>query len=339
MPAEWETHISTWLAWPINQATWPGRRLHEVEVTYAAMIRALLPGERIDLIVPDKPTATRVLRCLKIGRSAASRLVFHKTATADAWIRDYGPIFLKKRSAKRKNRVVMTKWIFNAWGGKYEDLAQDDQVVDRLDALRRFSRFDVPAVLEGGSIDVNGKGSCLTTEQCLLNPNRNPHLSKKEVETALKRMFGLRKVIWLKEGIEGDDTDGHVDDLARFVAPRTVLMAVESDSSDGNYRILKENLNILKTERDQDGKRLRVLEIPMPGMVTTRSGDRLPASYANFYIGNKAVLVPVYGKPNDKVTLKTIASVFPKRKVTGIDCRALVHGLGAIHCVTQQQPA
>ncbi len=345
MPAEWERHEATWLAWPTGKATWSGRILKEVEAIYLRMISELLRGEDVHLLVPNAATARRVERKLSRSKSHAGRLIIHAVKTVDVWIRDYGPIFVKRSSElgarSSEQTVAFTKWTFNAWGGKYKELARDNTVVDRLEYLERSRRINVPVVLEGGSIDVNGRGTCLTTEQCLLNPNRNPSLSKKEIEAILKKNLGIKNVIWLKEGIEGDDTDGHVDDIARFVGPRTILTAVEPDKKDANHARLALNLRLLQQTSDQDGKKFSVLELPMPGRVEIpfdAAQGRLPASYANFYIGNKAVLVPTYGHSNDTRALKIIASLFKGRKTVGIECTALVHGLGSIHCVTQQQP-
>ncbi len=333
MPAEWETHEATWLTWPRNKITWPGTMLREVENIYLRMIEALAVGETVHLIVRDEKTAASVLKRLKLK---APRLVFHEVAAVDTWIRDYGPIFVKDPHGRK----AFTKWTFNAWGGKYKDLARDNGVVDQLEWLRRTPRFDVPMVLEGGSIDMNGRGTCLTTEQCLLNKNRNPKLSRKDIERRLSERFGLTKVIWLKEGIEGDDTDGHIDDITRFSGPNTVLTAVEPDASDANHAILDENLRILRRETDQSGRRLRILELPMPGRVSLgKSRGRLPASYANFYIGNKVVLAPVYSHANDKKAVRILRKAFPGRRIVPIECTPLVYGLGSIHCVTQQEPA
>lgn len=334
MPAEWETHEATWLTWPTNRITWPGPLLKRVEAIYLEMIAGLLPGEKVHLLVRDKATAAKVQKALKPKKAPLSRLIFHEVKTVDTWIRDYGPIFVKPKA--------FTKWIFNAWGGKYSDLARDNKVVDRISYLKKYRRFDTGIILEGGSIDVNGRGTLLTTEQCLLTKTRNPHLSKKDIEAYLKKYLGIQKTIWLKEGIEADDTDGHVDDITRFVGPRTIVTAMEPDPRDKNHEILKENLEILKKSTDRDGKPFRIVELPMPGRVGTGRTDtdhtRLPASYANFYIGNKAVLLPLYSHANDKRALSVLKPLFPGRKVVPIECTALVYGLGSIHCVTQQEP-
>ena len=338
MPAEWEPHEATWLTWPRNKISWPGRLLSHVEQIYIEMMRGLLPGEKVNLLVPDAKTMKSIAKRLETQKISTKNLIFHQIKTVDTWIRDYGPIFVKGRKG-----IAFTKWIFNAWGGKYSDLARDNNVVDRLESLKNFRRFDPGIILEGGSIDVNGRGALLTTEQCLLNPNRNSRLSRGQIEKYLTKYLGIQKTIWLKEGIEADDTDGHVDDITRFAGPRTILTAVETDRMDKNYIYLKENLEILKRSTDQDGKKFKIVELPMPGVVGPPRSDtdhkRLPASYANFYIGNHAVLVPLYSHPNDKLALKIIRKAFPGRKVIGIECTALVYGLGSIHCVTQQQPA
>jgi agmatine deiminase len=311
--------------------------LKEVEDIYFQMMQALLASEKVRLLVPDEKTGQRILSFLRSKNAATQNLFFHKIKTVDTWIRDYGPIFVKQGK-----KIVFTKFTFNAWGGKYKDLARDNGVVDRVDYLKKNKRVDVPMVFEGGSIDVNGRGICLTTEQCLLNPNRNPHLSRKDIENHLKKYLGFRQIIWLKEGIEGDDTDGHVDDITRFVAPDTILTAMENDVRDKNHDILKENLDILKSSRETSGKKFNIVEFPMPGRVEVRKGHsssgRLPASYANFYIANKTVLLPVYGRPHDRQAEQILCRLFPDRKVVPVECTALVYGLGSIHCVTQQQP-
>ena len=344
MPAEWERHEATWLTWPTNRTTWPGKLLKQVEGIYLQMIAALLPGEKVHLLVRDRKTIKELASRLSSKKYPLSKLIFHEVKTVDTWIRDYGPIFVRMGDGRRETGdVAFTKWIFNAWGGKYSDLARDNGVVDRIGYLKHFKRFDTGIVMEGGSIDMNGLGTCLTTEQCLLTKTRNPKLSKKDIERVLGRYLGVKKVIWLKEGIEADDTDGHVDDITRFVGPRTVVTAVETDPTDMNHEILKENLQILKKSTDQDGKPLRILELPMPGRVgparSDTSHNRLPASYANFYIGNKSVLLPIYSHPNDREALSVIKGAFKGRKVVPIESNALVYGLGSIHCVTQQQPA
>src|SRR3989338_4232813 len=354
MPAEWEPQGATWLAWTKNKITWPGKVLKEVEEIYLQMISALLTGEKVYLLVDSKDTVRNILTRLTLRKIPAQNLVFVDVKTVDTWIRDYGPIFVKRcHSRASGNRVdprlrgddercAFVKWCFNAWGGKYGDFARDNGVVDKIESLKSYRRFDPGITLEGGSIDVNGQGTLLTTEQCLLNPNRNRKLSRGQIENTLKKYLGVRNILWLKEGIEGDDTDGHVDDITRFVNPTTIVTATETDPRDKNCVILKENLKILKTARSESRKKFKIVELPMPGCV--RKGGkgtnqvRLPASYANFYIANKVVLVPIYSHKNDKQALKILRRLFPGRKVLGIECTPLVYGLGSIHCVTQQQP-
>ena len=337
MPAEWERHEATWLSWPVNDVTWPGAKLKEVEEIYARMIGELLAGEKVNLLVPDDAHAKKALSLLP-RKAQTQRLIFHEVKYVDSWIRDYGPIFV--RDGKRK---LFTKWRFNAWGGKYADLARDNAVPDRIAALKNYRRVDPGIILEGGSIDTNGRGVCLTTEQCLLNKKRNSRLSATDIERYLKNYLGFQKIIWLKEGIEGDDTDGHVDDITRFTDARTIVTALESNTLDNNHFVLSENLEILKSATDLTGKKFRIVELPMPGVVSPARKDtpqhqRLPASYANFYIGNAAVLVPVYSHRNDKSALGIIKRCFPNRRVVGIECTPLVYGMGSIHCVTQQEP-
>lgn len=345
MPAEWERHHATWLSWPKNDVTWPGSKLKAVRQIYTRMIAELTRGEKVHLLVPDRASANTVYRSLP-RNAHSSRLVCFPVRYVDSWIRDYGPIFVKREADRRGaggETVCFTKWVFNAWGGKYADLARDNAVVSRIAYFEQFRKWEPGIVLEGGSIDVNGRGTLLTTEQCLLNKNRNPRLTRSQIETYLKKYLGLRRIIWLKEGIEGDDTDGHVDDITRFVNARTILTAVETNPADGNYGYLAENWKILERAVDQDGRKFQVEALPMPGKVGPPRSDtprhkRLPASYANFYIGNSAVLVPVYSHRNDRKALSVIRRHFPKRRVVGIECSALVYGMGSIHCVTQQQP-
>jgi agmatine deiminase len=302
------------------------------------MIVHLTKGETVHLLLRDDAEERRATRLLR-GRHDPRRLVLHRHATVDVWIRDYGPLFVR---TGRGLRVLDFR--FNAWGGKYPPLAKDDRMPE-FAAERLGLPLEKPDfVLEGGAIDFDGRGTMLTTEGCLLNPNRNPGLGKREVEGVLRRWLGVRRVIWLGRGIEGDDTDGHVDDVARFVAPRTVLACVEPDPLDPNHGILEENLARLRAAKDALGRRLRVVPLPMPeprseeNPVKGHSAFRAPASYANFYIANGVVLVPIFKQKRDAEALRILRRLFPRRRVVGIDCRAVVGGNGAIHCVTQQQP-
>ncbi|NTV27761.1 MAG: peptidyl-arginine deiminase, partial [Methanothrix sp.] len=335
MPAEWECHEAIWLSWPYDLDSFP--KIERVERAYVAIIKAIHEGEMVNLLVKDEMMLNAVVDLLKNASVNLAKVRFHLVSYKDVWFRDYGPTFVVKREKENtKNKMAMVAWIFNAWGEKYPELMVDSRISCLINDDLLMECFLPGIVLEGGSIDVNGCGTVLTTEQCLLNKNRNPSLSKEEIETYLKEYLGARKVIWLKEGIAGDDTDGHVDDIARFVNPTTVLCAYEDDSEDENYQVLKNNYDQLLTETDQDGQGLKVIKLPMPGFVGTE--QRLPASYANFYIGNEVVLVPTFGHKNDKVALRIIQGVFQERRVVGIDCREMVHGLGTIHCISQQQP-
>lgn len=331
MPAEWETHESTWLSWPQNTETWPDKRLAKVEETYLQMLEGLLPGEKVHLLVRDQTVGAAVKKRLERMGIRTNNLLSHPIATADTWIRDYGPTFLK--SAEKKAYI---KWIFNAWGAKYPSLMHDTHVFEDK-SLIPHDCFEPGIILEGGSIEVNGAGTCLTTEQCLLNKNRNSRLSRNEIEQTLKDYLGVSHIIWLKEGIAGDDTDGHIDDIARFVNSDTIVTVSEENERDANYEILKQNWEDLQHAETQAGKKINVVKLPMPGVVT--DGDtRLPASYANFLIANQAVLLPVYGHKNDQAAIRILKELFPKREVLPIRCNDMVYGLGAIHCVSQQEP-
>ncbi len=332
MPAEWEKHSCVWLAWPHDKTTFP--EIEKVEEVYVEIISLIHESENVNLFVRDNTMKGKVAGLLDEKSIDLKKIHFTVFDYADVWFRDFGPIFVLDRT---KRKLAMLHWVFNAWGGKYDSLMKDTIIPSIINRQMHLPYFEPQMILEGGSIDVNGKGTLLTTEQCLLNKNRNPDLSREEIEQSLKDYLGVSNIIWLKKGIAGDDTDGHVDDVARFVSPRTILCAYEEDETDENYPVLKENYEILCNSEDQNGNPLNIIKLPMPGFVGIE--NRLPASYANFYIGNKVVLVPVFGQENDKRALSIIQKAFPDRKVTGIDCTDLVYGFGAIHCITQQQPA
>ena len=323
MPAEWEKHAATWVSWPKDPGTFPGDILPQVEAAYVEMVRALGRGEEVRVLVNDEKAEKRVAGLLK----GLERVSFHRVRTVDVWVRDYGPTYVRGRD------LALVRWRFNAWGNKYEDLLPDDAAGDAMAEEDGLRAFRPGMVLEGGSVDVDGEGAVLTTEQCLLNPNRNPALGREGIEEALRENLGVNDVIWLKRGIEGDDTDGHVDDIARFVGPRDVVAAAEPDGSDPNSGALNENLGRLQRVGGYG-----VRTIPMPPRLDAEDG-RLPASHLNFYIANAVVLVPTFGGESDRVALRSLEGLFPDREVVGIDCRALVHGLGTLHCVTQQVPA
>ena len=336
MPAEWEWHASTWLSWPSNEITWPGERLERVRESYVKMIRLLSAAEKVDLLVDDEEARIAVQARLRLADIDLNSVRVHIIPTVDGWIRDYGPNFLVSRN-NRLEPVAYNNWRFNAWGGKYQDLAQDDRVPDQLSDVLGLPEFRPGLILEGGSIEVNGAGLCLTTRQCLLNPNRNPLLSQQEIERALRDSLGVERILWLDEGIIGDDTDGHIDDIARFADRDTVVCAVESDPSDPNFPILRSALERLQ-RISKNASLFRVVELPMPEPVSADWG-RLPASYANFYIANELVLVPVFGQDRDQTALAVLSELFPDRQVAGIPASDMVFGLGAVHCLTQQQPA
>ena len=289
----------------------------------------------MELLVLGEAMKDKATRLFQDRRVNLSNVHFHIADYADIWFRDYGPIFVVNRQTRQ---LAMTKWIFNSWGNKYEPLLKDNLIPYAMNESLRLPMFEPGIVLEGGSIDVNGQGSLLTSEQCLLNSNRNPGFSKEQIEKYLTDYLGATHFIWLKEGIEGDDTDGHIDDIARFVNPTTVLCAYQPDKNDPDHEVLKQNYELLGRATDQDGNKLTVIPLPVPGWVGDKNG-RLPASYANFYISNTKVLVPTFGTENDQRALDVIQSVFPDRQVVGVNALHLVYGFGTFHCMSQQQPA
>ncbi|MFA5001869.1 MAG: agmatine deiminase family protein [Methanolinea sp.] len=330
MPAEWEPHQGVWLSWPYDNDTFFD--LPRVEETYFEMIRALQGMERVFLLVRDQEMHMRVQDFLS-GRGIDTRQVrFIVHEYADVWFRDYGPTFLVHG---RDTGVAMVDWKFNAWGGKYPELEADDCIPSMLGRLLNCTPYTPKMVLEGGAIDVDGCGSLLTTEQCLLHPNRNPGMGRQEIETTLCNFLGVSRCIWLKGGIAGDDTDGHVDDVARFVNPRTVVCALDDDRESEHYEVLLENFRILKAASACDGSPLQIAPLPMPDALD----EPVPASYTNFYIANGVVLVPTFNDPADGRALRTLQGLFETRRVIGIDCREMIRGMGAIHCVSQQFPS
>jgi agmatine deiminase len=343
MPAEWEPHEATWLAWPHNPEDWPGK-FQPIPWLYAEIVRLLAAQERVYLLVEDARAERRVESILRRAGANLDRVSFHQWPTNRSWTRDSGPIFVRNSEGK----VGITNWHFNGWA-KYANWQLDDQLPARVTELRGLPEWQPSidlensashrVVLEGGSIDTNGAGILLTTEECLLSEvqQRNPGLSREQLEQVFHDYFGIEQVIWLGCGVAGDDTHGHVDDIARFVAPRTIVACVEPNSSDPNHAPLAENLRRLKAVRSLDGKPFDVVELPLPRPAVF-SGQRLPASYANFYIANGLVLVPTFHDPNDRVALNTLAGLFPEREVIGIHCVDLVWGLGTLHCMSQQQP-
>lgn len=332
MPAEWEKHSAVWLSWPHDTTSFP--HLKETEESCALFIKEISTSEKVELQVLNEVMLDHVSELLEKKNVDMSQVTFHPANYADIWFRDYGPTFVTNKETKE---LAIAKWTFNAWGNKYEILLKDNEIPYAMNAEMKLPMFEAGIVMEGGSIEVNGKGTLMTTEQCLLNKNRNPNLSREDIEKYLSDYLGVRHFIWLKEGIEGDDTDGHIDDIARFVNETTVLCAYEENTASPDHAILKENFEILQKSTDQDGNPLTVIKLPTPGKILAHV-EPLPASYANFYIGNTKVLVPTFGTENDQKALEIIQSVFPDRKVVGIDATYLVYGFGTFHCMSQQQP-
>ena len=343
MPAEWEPHTSTWIAWPHNAEDWPGK-FQPIPWVYSEIVRHLSQAEEVNILVNDVKAEKAARRILLRAGANIARLHFHHWRTDRIWLRDSGPIFVKNAEGKS----AITNWKFNAWA-KYPNWQNDDQIpehVAKLQDIRRFDPFvttdgvDRRVVLEGGSIDVNGAGAMLTTEECLLSEvqQRNPGVSREQLETVFADYLGVSQVIWLNRGCAGDDTHGHVDDIARFVAEDTIIAAVEPNTADENHLPLAENLDRLRRATQLNGEPYKIIELPMPAPVVF-DGERLPASYANFYIANDLVLVPTFNDTNDRIALNTLAECFPLRKVVGIHCGDFIWGLGALHCMTQQEPA
>ncbi|MDB6168790.1 MAG: aguA [Verrucomicrobia bacterium] len=334
MPAEWEPQEAVWLSWPHNRKTWPGY-FQPIPAKFAEIVATISRFEnvRINLARPGQARASSLLRRAKAD---LARVRFYNHPTNDAWCRDHGPIFVRN---DRTGEVAVTDWEHNAWGGKYPPYDLDNAVPPRIARALGLRRFVIDRVLEGGSIEVNGAGSLLTTESCLLNPNRNPALSKHEIERMLRDNLGVTQILWLGDGIVGDDTDGHVDDLSRFFRADGILTAVEKTRRDANHAVLRENLERLRDLRTPAGKKFKIVELPMP-RPCFRDGQRLPASYANFLVINGAVLMPAFGQPGrDAEAAEILADCFPGRTVLPIDCTDLVWGLGTLHCISQQQPA
>jgi agmatine deiminase len=331
MPPEWAPHQGTWFSWPHNPGTWPAQ-LPAAERALAHAVAVLSNHEHVYLNVKDAAHGRHVRALLSDGADLAA-ISFEHIATNDAWCRDHGAIFVHDRAG----RLTALDFRFNAWGGKYPPFDLDDAVPPQMAMRLGVPVVAVDHVLEGGSIDVNGAGALVTTTQCLLNPNRNPHRDRGEIEALLHDCLGAEQVFWLGDGIVGDDTDGHIDDITRFVGEARVITAVEPDRHDPNHRPLAENREKLETFRLLDGRALEVVEVPMPDPLL-ENGERLPASYANFYIANGLVLVPVFGCDRDKDALAIIGSCFPGRAIVGVDCRDIVVGLGTLHCLSQQVP-
>jgi agmatine deiminase len=332
MPAEWEPHVATWLSWPRREGISFPDSFDRVMPTLQAMVAALIESEQVCINVCNgahEAEAREVLRGLPM-----ERISFHVVTTNEPWCRDHGPIFVTRRLDPK---LAVVDWDYNAWGNKYPPFDSDEVAPTRVAKILDVPLFYPGMILEGGAIDVNGASALLTTESCLLNKNRNPNLSREEIEQRLRDYLGVRDILWLGDGIAGDDTDGHIDDLARFVSHQMVITVVEENRDDENYEPLQKNLARLQAMKIS-GCELEVITLPMPKKIM-REGLRLPATYANFYIANTSVLVPTFADPSDDLALSILRKCFPDRRVIGIDCRELIWGLGAFHCLTQQQPA
>ncbi len=334
MPAEWEPQAAVWLSWPHNRATWPGQ-FRPIPGVFAGIVARISQFEpvRINCAAPLQPRAQRL--CVQAGAKMVN-VTFYDHPTNDAWCRDHGPIFVKN---DRTGEVAATDWVYNAWGGKYPPYGLDNKIPPRIARKLRLRRFENNMVLEGGSVDVNGRGQLLTTEQCLLNPNRNPGLTRVEIEQKLKDYLGVETVLWLGEGIAGDDTDGHIDDITRFYKPDGILTVVETGRFDSNHKSLAANRERLRGFRTPGGGRFEIVTLPMPEPFAFR-GRPVPASYANFLIINGAVLVPQFRqRQRDAEACAIVGDCFKAREVIPIDCFHLIWGLGTLHCISQQQPA
>ncbi len=334
MPAEWEKHSAVWLAWPHDEVTFPGGKLKRVEKTYIEILKNISQFEDVELLVLDNKTKTRIEKMLTKAEVKLSKISFHITDYADVWIRDFGPTFIIN---KQDHELAWIKWHYNAYGNKFPELLKDNEVFFNLrrDVDKRM--FEPGVIMEGGAIETNGQGVLITTEQCLLNKNRNPQLNKNETEKYLNKFVSAKKVIWLKQGLMGDHTDGHIDELARFVSPNKIVCAYEENTADENYKALEENFQTLAKVTNLEDKPFEIVKLPMPHM-KYKDGTTAPVSYCNFYIGNGIVLAATFKDPSDAKALEILQSCFPDHKIVGIDCSDIIYGGGAIHCITQQQP-
>jgi agmatine deiminase len=333
MPAEWEPHAATWLSWPRREGISFPDSFDRVLPALREMVAALVESEPVCINVINGAHEAEARAVLDV-LPRQECITYYEIPTNEPWCRDHGPIFLTR---KTNPKLAIVDWDYNAWGNKYPPFDLDEVVPTRIAEILKVPVFYPRMILEGGSIEVNGAGTLLTSESCLLNKNRNPDLSRDEIEQRLRDYLGVREILWLGDGIEGDDTDGHIDDLARFVSETKVVTVVEENSADANYKPLQENLARLRGIK-VGGRKIDIVTLPMPKKMV-REGQRLPASYANFYVANSCVLVPTFADPADESALSTLRDCFPNRRVVGIDCRELIWGLGTFHCLTQQQPA
>jgi agmatine deiminase len=334
-PAEFHRHSATWLSWPHKEASWPGK-IQSIYPSYSQFVKELTRGEKVRINVMDETMKAFAEARLAEAGTDPDRVAFFFHPTNDAWCRDHGPAFLINPAAKQQKIII--DWNYNAWGNKYPPFDLDDHIPTLIGKSLDIPVYYPGIIMEGGSVDFNGKGTLITSSSCLLNKNRNPHLDRERIETYLMDYYGVEQVLWIKEGILGDDTDGHIDDTVRFVNEDTVIAVIEDDPGDENYAVLRQNLADLKKMRLLNGKQLNIAELPMPEAVVYED-QRLPASYANFYIANESVIVPTFRSARDEKALQIIQSCFPGRRVVGIDSTDIIWGLGSFHCLSQQEPA
>jgi agmatine deiminase len=334
-PAEWDKHVSTWITFPHNDHSWQGDKLANMYPEYFALIKAISSGELVNIQVNDDSLAEFITAQFPIYGIDANQIRLHIQPTNDAWCRDHGPAILINTNSSDR---MLVDWGYNAWGGKYPPFDSDNESPSRVAEVLNIPKVSPGIIMEGGSVDFNGAGTVLTSRSCLLNPNRNPHLSQEEIEQYLCDFYGVEQVLWVSDGIVGDDTDGHIDDTVRFVNEDTVIAMVEPDASDENHAVLARNLAELREMRLPNGKALNIIEIPMPSAVVIDE-FRAPGSYANFYICNAGVLVPIFDCPQDEYALTTLAQFFPDRPVIGLSAKKIIWGQGSFHCLTQQEPA
>jgi len=334
-PAEFAQHEATWLSWPHKEASWPGK-IHTIYPYYAQFIKTLAQSEKVRINVADETMKAFAVGHLLTAGVDMSKVEFFFHPTNDAWCRDHGPAFLINPNAAQKKVIV--DWGYNAWGGKYPPFDLDDVIPTLIGKHYNIPVFNPGIVMEGGSVEFNGKGTLMTSTACLLNPNRNPHLNQQQIEEYLSNYYGVDQILWIDEGIVGDDTDGHIDDTVRFINEDTVLTVFEENKNDENYELLQHNLKQLQQMRLLNGKQLNIVELPMPDELIYEE-QRLPCSYANFYIANQSVIVPTFRSAKDEKALQIIQQCFPAREVVGIDSTEIIWGLGSFHCLSQQEPA
>lgn len=337
VPAEWEKHSAVWLAWPNDETAFPNL-MESVKKIYCEIIKNIIESEKVNLIVIDEDEKNKILQMISGFDIDQSKINLFIQEYNDVWIRDYAPLTLIN---KEDNKLIWVKWNYNAYGKSdnpyFKKLLKDDKVFFDINKTLNYEIVNPGIVLEGGAIEINGKGTVLTTEQCLLNPNRNGNFSKGQIEDYLEKYLGLSNIIWLKKGLINDHTDGHIDEIARFVSEKVVVCAYEDDQNDPNFKILDENFKILEKAKDNDGNKFKIIKLPMPHM-NYENGEKAPVSYTNFYIGNSIILMPAFNDPNDKKASEIIQKLFPNHKIVNIDCTKLIYGGGGLHCITMQQP-